>query len=197
MVHAAPEDGTGDGLGQIQGKEPHAMKPSLQALRRPDEGPHRPAHVLQARGGRGRHDSADRQLAVAAGGGDYLPASHNHFSLTRAAAQTATLAPPAEGIDTSRGTRLPRLELPAGGRAGQHQPASTRSTARTSTTRRSPATTSRSWRTSTSPTSRWTWPMPTRPRSPAGSSPAGSTTTKPGGTSTTPAASSTKASASR
>jgi multiple sugar transport system substrate-binding protein len=32
----------------------------------------------------------------------YLPASHNHFSLTRAAAQSATLAPPAEGIDTSQ-----------------------------------------------------------------------------------------------
>ena len=31
----------------------------------------------------------------------YLPASHNRFSLTRAAAQSAKLAPPAEGIDTS------------------------------------------------------------------------------------------------
>ncbi|MDQ3225619.1 MAG: twin-arginine translocation signal domain-containing protein, partial [Chloroflexota bacterium] len=32
----------------------------------------------------------------------YLPASHNHFSLTRAAAQSATMAPPAEGIDTAQ-----------------------------------------------------------------------------------------------
>ena len=40
-------------------------------------------------------------LAQPAGAVSHLPASQNHFSLTRAAAQTAKLSPPAEGVDTS------------------------------------------------------------------------------------------------
>lgn len=42
----------------------------------------------------------ERYLAQPAAA-SYVPASHNRFSLTRAAAQTAPLAPPAEGVDTA------------------------------------------------------------------------------------------------
>ena len=79
------------------------MKPSLRALRRSDEGPHRPAHVFQARGGRGSHDTADLEyLAVAAGGGELSAGEPQPlFADPGRGPDGASWQPPAEGIDTS------------------------------------------------------------------------------------------------
>ena len=97
----------------------------------------------------------------------YLPASHNHFSLTRAAAQSATLAPPAEGIDTSQAlvfrgwNYLPEV-------VQDNTNTFNESTAKTSTTRRLRAITLH-MENSQSRTSRLTWPMRTPLRLLAGS----------------------------
>ena len=170
---------------------------ALQALRRPDEGPDRPAHVLQARRGRGSRDSPHRKLALTAGGGE-LSSGKPQSLLADAGRCSVSDACAARGRNRHlRGPRIPRLELPARGRAGQHEQVQRevqRERRLSDDHRRLHL--DHGELPHREPAARHGLRQP-RHGLPAGRCPAGFTTTRPGGVSTTLAARCTKESASR